>query len=93
MITDRLPGLTDLGARCPRRKKDIVKKMITAAIGGALFTGAMLGCGAASADAYYKNCTAAWNAGVAPLHEGDDGYEAPRLDRDQDGIACEIDPR
>ena len=53
----------------------------------------MLGCGAANADAYYKNCAAAWNAGVAPLHEGDDGYEAPRLDRDSDGIACEIDPR
>src|SRR5262249_48077884 len=48
---------------------------------------------AASADAYYKNCAAAWDAGVAPLHEGDDGYETPRLDRDGDGIACEIDPR
>ena len=60
--------------------------MITAIIGGALFTGAMLGCGTASADAYYKNCTAAWNAGVAPLHDGDDGYEAPRLDRDSDGV-------
>ena len=59
------------------------EEVITAVIGGALFTGAMLGCGAASADAYYKNCTAAWNAGVAPLHEGDDGYEAPRLDRDE----------
>ena len=70
-----------------------IKKIITAVIGGALLTGAMLGCGAASADAYYKNCTAAWNAGVAPLHEGDDGYEAPRLDRDGDGIACERDPR
>jgi hypothetical protein len=42
-----------------------IKKIITAVIGGALLTGAMLGCGAASADAYYKNCTAAWNAGVA----------------------------
>ena len=49
--------------------------------------------GVRGGDAYYKNCTAAWNAGVAPLHEGDDGYEAPRLDRDGDGIACEIDPR
>ena len=75
------------------RKNTVKKKMTTAVIGGALFAGAMLGCGAASADAYYKNCTAAWNAGVAPLHEGDDGYEAPRLDRDSDGIACEIDPR
>ena len=75
------------------RKNTVKKKMTTAVIGGALFAGAMLGCGAASADAYYKNCAAAWDAGVAPLHEGDDGYEAPRLDRDQDGIACEIDPR
>ena len=46
-----------------------------------------------SADVYYKNCTVGWDAGAAPLYEGDDGYEAPRLDRDQDGIACEIDPR
>ena len=29
-----------------------MKKMISAAIGGALLTGAMLGCGEASADAY-----------------------------------------
>jgi Excalibur calcium-binding domain len=69
------------------------KGIVATAIGGALLSGALLGCGAANADAYYENCTAAWNAGVAPLHEGDDGYEAPRLDRDSDGIACEIDPR
>ena len=43
----------------------------------------MLGAGAANADVYYKNCTAAWDAGAAPLYEGDDGYEAPRLDRDR----------
>ena len=55
--------------------------MITAVIGGALITGAMLGCGAASADAYYKACAAAWDAGVVPLHEGDDGYEAPKRER------------
>ena len=77
----------------PGEREQSEKKIITAVIGGALFTGAMLGCGAASADAYYENCTAAWNAGLALLHEGDDGYEAPRLDRDSDGIACEIDPR
>ena len=51
--------------------------MITAAIGGALLSGALLGSGAASADVYYKNCTAAWDAGAAPLYEGDDGYGAP----------------
>ena len=65
------------------------KGIVATAIGGALLSGALLGCGAANADAYYENCTAAWNAGVAPLHEGDDGYEAPRLDRDSDDIACE----
>ena len=69
------------------------KGIVATAIGGALLSGALLGCGAANADAYYENCTAAWNAGLAPPHEGDDGYEAPRLDRDSDGIACEIDPR
>ena len=92
MVTGRLP--IELGVKvAPRERENTVKKMITPVIGGALLTGAMLGCGAASADAYYKNCAAAWDAGVAPLHEGDDGYEAPRLDRDSDGIACEIDPR
>ena len=69
------------------------KGIVATAIGGALLSGALLGCGAANADAYYENCTAAWNAGVATLHQVDDGFEAPRLDRDSDGIACEIDPR
>ena len=32
-----------------------------------VFSGALLGAGAASADVYYKNCTAAWDAGAAPL--------------------------
>ena len=38
--------------------------------------------------AYYANCTAARQAGVAPLYRGDPGYR-PEMDRDQDGIACE----
>ena len=41
---------------------------------------------------YYKNCTAAWNAGAAPLRRSDPGY-AKHLDRDGDGIACEKRPR
>ncbi|MFZ2526770.1 MAG: excalibur calcium-binding domain-containing protein [Rhodococcus sp. (in: high G+C Gram-positive bacteria)] len=40
----------------------------------------------------YKNCTEAWEAGVAPLYRGESGY-APKLDRDDDGVACERDPR
>ena len=39
-------------------------------------------------SAYYANCTAARAAGAAPLHRGDAGYRS-KLDRDDDGIACE----
>jgi hypothetical protein len=42
----------------------------------------------ANADIYYKNCTAAREAGVTPILQGQDGY-AEHLDRDGDGIACE----
>jgi excalibur calcium-binding domain-containing protein len=42
----------------------------------------------AGADAYYKNCDAARDAGVTPIRQGESGY-APHLDRDNDGIACE----
>jgi len=40
----------------------------------------------------FANCTEAWNAGAAPVHRGDPGY-APRLDRDNNGVGCEEDPR
>ena len=44
--------------------------------------------GGTNADAYYKNCTAARNAGAAPLYRGDPGYRSA-LDGDKDGVACE----
>ena len=40
------------------------------------------------ADVYFKNCTAAREAGAAPVHVGDPGY-AKHLDRDGDGVGCE----
>ena len=43
---------------------------------------------APTAPVHYKNCTEVRKAGKAPLHRGDPGYE-PRLDRDNDGVACE----
>lgn len=46
----------------------------------------------APAKAYYKNCTAAWDAGAAPVYAGDPGY-AKHLDRDGDGVGCEKPPR
>jgi len=36
----------------------------------------------------YENCTAAENAGAAPVLRGEPGYE-PDLDADNDGIGCE----
>ena len=37
---------------------------------------------------YYKNCSAAKQAGAAPVRRGDPGY-GKHLDRDGDGVACE----
>lgn len=42
----------------------------------------------APADVYYANCTAAREAGAAPLHRGDPGYRNA-MDGDSDGVACE----
>ncbi len=44
------------------------------------------------ADGVYANCTAVWEAIGRPITRDDPGYE-PKLDRDNDGIGCEIDPR
>jgi hypothetical protein len=41
-----------------------------------------------AADVYYANCTEARAAGVTPIMRGEPGY-ASKLDRDNDGIACE----
>ncbi len=41
-----------------------------------------------NSSAYYANCTAARNAGAAPIYRGQPGYRSA-LDRDNDGVACE----
>jgi hypothetical protein len=38
---------------------------------------------------YYPNCKAACAAGAAPIRAGEPGYR-PGLDRDGDGVACEV---
>ncbi|WP_375504499.1 excalibur calcium-binding domain-containing protein [uncultured Jatrophihabitans sp.] len=43
---------------------------------------------APTSDVYSANCTAARDAGAAPLYPGDPGYRAA-LDRDGDGVSCE----
>jgi hypothetical protein len=49
VVAERLCGVTRLGASSPERKRSTVKKMIIAAIGGALLSGSLLGSGMASA--------------------------------------------
>ena len=44
--------------------------------------------GSSNGSTYYKNCTAAREAGAAPVRAGDPGYGS-HLDRDGDGIGCE----
>lgn len=40
------------------------------------------------AGVYYRNCSEAREAGVAPIYRGQPGYR-PEMDGDNDGIACE----
>jgi len=40
------------------------------------------------ADLFYQNCSVVRAAGRDPLYRGDPGYRS-KLDRDNDGIACE----
>jgi micrococcal nuclease len=40
----------------------------------------------------YRTCAAARAGGAAPLYRGDPGY-SPSLDRDNDGVACELQKR
>jgi len=58
------------------------------------YVGGSSGSGGGYTSSSFQNCTAAWNAGAAPLYRiiPGSGY-APRLDKDGDGIACEVDPR
>lgn len=63
----------------------LARVIVVAAAMGAVALG---GAAAAQAETYYENCTAARDAGAAPVMQGDPGY-GPHLDRDGDGIGCE----
>lgn len=46
------------------------------------------GSGGGAVSGPFPNCSAAKAAGAAPLYRGDPGYQS-KLDRDNDGVACE----
>jgi excalibur calcium-binding domain-containing protein len=78
-----------------RERENTVKKMIIAAIGGALLTGSLLGASCANAEmpplpqaGEYSTCGEAAQDGVFNIPEGDENYW-DEGDRDGDGIACE----
>lgn len=40
-------------------------------------------------EVYYRNCKEVWQAGKAPIREGDPGFR-PQFDGDKDGVGCEV---
>ncbi|MFC8272173.1 excalibur calcium-binding domain-containing protein [Streptomyces sp. NPDC057271] len=50
--------------------------------------GSTSGSGGGGGSTYYANCSAARDAGAAPVRRGDPGY-GRHLDRDGDGVGCE----
>ena len=95
MVTGRLP-VTKLGVKAaPGKERNTMKKMITAALGGALLTSTLLGAACANAEmpplpqaGEYSTCGEAAQDGVFNIPEGDENYW-DEGDRDGDGIACE----
>ena len=96
MVTEHMRGLTrHFGQVALRERENTVKKMIIAAIGGALLTGSLLGAACANAEmpplpqaGEYSTCGEAAQDGVFNIPEGDENYW-DEGDRDGDGIACE----
>ena len=43
----------------------------------------------AEENIHFSSCKEAWANGYSDLHEGEPGYSA-KLDRDHDGVACEL---
>ncbi|MBW0103646.1 excalibur calcium-binding domain-containing protein [Pseudonocardia sp. KRD-291] len=74
---------TDADAPSPRADVDAPRPLVAAPRAATVPRPASSG-GSAS----YANCTAARDAGAAPLSRGDAGYSS-KLDRDGDGVACE----
>ena len=80
----------DLTARSPSEgMKDIViRALVVATAAAGIITGATVTAPLATASGPYRNCTEAHRDGRYNIPKGDSDYQ-PKLDRDNDGIACE----
>src|SRR5436305_15108028 len=66
------------GVKAPRsERKNTVKNMITAAVGSALLSGALLGVGTASAECLLRKLHRSMERRSGTATQSDDGYEAP----------------
>lgn len=78
---ERQPVTDNRNARTPDRSPALV--------GPASGAGVSRNSGSGNdSGAFYRNCAAVRQAGVAPIRRGEPGF-GPHLDRDGDGVACE----
>ena len=66
----------------------VIRALVIAAVAAGITTGATVTAPMATASGPYRNCTEAHRDGRYNIPKGDPAYQ-PKLDRDNDGIACE----
>ena len=66
----------------------VIRALVVAAAAAGIITGATVTAPMATASGPYRNCTEAHKDGRYNIPKGDSDYQ-PKLDRDNDGIACE----
>lgn len=67
---------------------NVIRALLVAAAAFGIITAATATAPMAAASGPYRNCTAAHQDGRYNIPKGDPDYQ-PKLDRDNDGIACE----
>lgn len=66
----------------------VIRVLLVATAAAGIISGATVTAPVASASGPYRNCTEAHRDGRYNIPKGDPDYR-PKLDRDNDGIACE----
>jgi Excalibur calcium-binding domain len=66
----------------------VIRALVVAAAAAGIITWATATAPLATASGPYRNCTEAHKDGRYNIPKGDSDYQ-PKLDRDNDGIACE----
>ncbi|MGN6334567.1 excalibur calcium-binding domain-containing protein [Mycobacterium sp.] len=67
---------------------NVIRALVVAAAATGIIAGATVTAPMATASGPYRNCTEAHKDGRYSIPKGDPDYQ-PKLDRDNDGLACE----